>query len=440
MSGDSFGAPPSPRHHFSVCGRASQLAIEKVYDEVIFHLLFRKYSSASAVGNRGTLISSLAKMATAKVTAGTTTVAPGGGFATRQPGKALWLLVAIVSTSFRLPIWLLYYIPQSRRPNPRWTYRQAILNAVVKQIVYHSASMRLQKPLSLESGKEKERFVVMKPSREDLYQGVLKDAEIKPTAVGGTWYPSLYREGDPAHRIILHFHGGAYVTLTGRKEDSGYAAKLLLKHVADRAFFPQYRLSSASGGRFPAALQDAVTSYQYLLDLGIPAASIVVSGDSAGGNLAIALLRYLADHKGLMPSPSAALLWSPWINLANCKDHGYAENNRNYSTDYLSSLFVIWGASTFIPDFMDPEDDYLSPHNSPFATETPLWVQTCGAEILRDEDEGFAEMMRGVHGNKVDFHEEPDASHDLLLVGNMLGMEEKAENVAQVARKFLDSL
>lgn len=379
-------------------------------------------------------------MATGKVTAGTTTAAPGGGFATRQPGKALWLLVALASTSVRLPLWLLYYIPKSLRPNPRWTYRQALLNAVLKQMIYHAASIRYQKPLSLEPGEEKERFVVMTPAREDLYQGVLQDAEIKPTAVGGTWYPTRYREGDPAQRIILHFHGGAYATFTGRKEDCGYAAGLLTKHVADKAFFPQYRLSSASGGRFPAALQDAVSSYQYLLDLGIPAASIVVSGDSAGGNLAIAFLRYLADHKGLMPSPSAALLWSPWVNLAKCKDHGYVENLRNYSTDYLSSPFVVWGASTFIPDFMDPEDAYLSPHNSPFATETPLWIQTCGAEVLRDEDEGFAEIMKGVDGNKVDFHEEPDASHDILILGKMLGMEEKAEKIAKLARKFLDSL
>ncbi|MCJ1249399.1 hypothetical protein MMC30_006622 [Trapelia coarctata] len=377
-------------------------------------------------------------MATRTPTAGTSNIS--GSFITRQPGTALWVLLALVSTSIRLPIWLLYFIPKSLRPHPNWTYRQAMLNAIIKQFLYHNASMRIQAPVSLEPGKEKRQFVVMQPAKDDSYQGVIKDAEIKPTAVGGTWYPSLYREGDPAQRIVLHYHGGAYVMGTGRKEDAGYAAKLLVKHVADKAFFPQYRLSSGPGGRFPAALQDAVTSYQYLLDLGIPASSIVVSGDSAGGNLVIAFLRYLADHKGLMLGPAAALLWSPWVNLDKCKEDGYVETIRNFATDYLTSPFVLWGATTFIPDFMSAEDTYISPYNAPFATETPLWIQTCGLEVLRDEDEHFAEVMRGVQGNKVEFHEEPDASHDILLLGNVLGMEDKAENVAKLARKFLDSL
>jgi len=363
-----------------------------------------------------------------------------GSIITRQPGKALWVLLALVSTSVRLPLWLLYFIPIALRPHLSWTYRQSLLNAIVKQFLYHSASIRFQPTLSLEAGKEKDQFVIMRPPKDDLYQGVLKDAEIKPTAVGGTWYPSLYREGDPARRVILHFHGGAYVMGAGRKEDCAYPAKLLVKHVADKAFFLQYRLSSKPGGRFPAALQDAVTSYRYLLDLSIPASSIVVSGDSAGGNLVIALLRYLADHKGLMPSPAAVLLWSPWVNLTRCKEDGYVEINHNYSTDYLTSPLVLWGARTFIPDFMDPENGYISPYNAPFATETPLWVQCCGLEVLRDEDEHFAEVMRGVPGNKVGFHEEPDAPHDILQVGNILGMEEKAENVVKLARKFLDSL
>ena len=190
-----------------------------------------------------------------------TASSPGGSFITRQPGKALWLLFGIVSTSVRLPLWLLYNIPKSLRPHSKWSYRQAILNKIVKQLIYHTASIRIQTSTFLEPGDEKECFVVMQPAKDDLYRGVLKDAEIKPMAVGGTWYPSLFREGDSAQRIILHFHGETYVVGSGRKADSAYAAHLLVKHVAEKVFFPQYRLSARPGGRFPAALQDAVTSY-----------------------------------------------------------------------------------------------------------------------------------------------------------------------------------
>jgi alpha/beta hydrolase fold len=59
----------------------------------------------------------------------------------------------------------------------------------------------------------------------------------------------------------------------------------------------QYRLSSHPGGRFPAALQDAVTSFQHLLDLGVPALQIILSDDSAGGHLALSLLRYNSDRE-----------------------------------------------------------------------------------------------------------------------------------------------
>lgn len=65
---------------------------------------------------------------------------------------------------------------------------------------------------------------------------------------------------------------------------------------------------------FPAAIHDAVASYKYLVDdLKIPPPSITVGGDSAGGNLAMALILYLRDHD--MPQVGSALLISPWVDL-----------------------------------------------------------------------------------------------------------------------------
>ena len=79
---------------------------------------------------------------------------------------------------------------------------------------------------------------------------------------------------------------------------------------------PQYRLASNPGGSFPAQLQDAVTAYRHLLDeQKIPAARILVSGDSAGAHIAINLLRYLHENPGLLPLPRALLLHSPWVDL-----------------------------------------------------------------------------------------------------------------------------
>jgi acetyl esterase/lipase len=58
-----------------------------------------------------------------------------------------------------------------------------------------------------------------------------------------------------------------------------------------------------------------VTAYQYLLGLGIPATNINISGDLAGGHIVIALLRYFHDNEDVLPLPSVALLWNPWVDL-----------------------------------------------------------------------------------------------------------------------------
>jgi len=103
----------------------------------------------------------------------------------------------------------------------------------------------------------------------------------------------------------------------GRQDDCGFAAKTLLQHTsATHVLCPQYRLASNPGGRFPSQLQDAITSFLYLIEeLKVPANQITISGDSAGGNLCLALLRYIADNlKAAVPSPGCAFLWSPWVD------------------------------------------------------------------------------------------------------------------------------
>jgi acetyl esterase/lipase len=110
---------------------------------------------------------------------------------------------------------------------------------------------------------------------------------------------------------------GAYVIGDGRQDDCGFAAKNLLAHTsATHVLCPQYRLASNPGCRFPAQLQDAVTSLLYLLEtMNVPASQITISGDSAGGNLCLALLRYIADNpNAAVPSPGCAFLWSPWVD------------------------------------------------------------------------------------------------------------------------------
>ena len=216
-------------------------------------------------------------------------------FRARQPGKTLWILVAIVHITIRMLFLSIYFAPKSRRQHPRWTYRQALANELLRTVFYHMTLTRfILPPLSMKPEAEKERFITMSP-KDGIYNGVLQDPAVLPATVGGTWYPKLFQPGDQWKTVILHFHGGSFLWCTGRQSDCGYAASTMLKRISANALFVQYRLASDPACTFPAPLQDAVTAYKHLLNMDIPASNIVISGDSAGGSIAIALLRYISS-------------------------------------------------------------------------------------------------------------------------------------------------
>ncbi|KAL9595922.1 MAG: hypothetical protein Q9219_006148 [cf. Caloplaca sp. 3 TL-2023] len=356
-----------------------------------------------------------------------------------HPFKAIYVLAAFLLTAIRAPIWFLYYIPRFLRQHPSYTFRQAFMVQVMKTVNYHSCQVRDHPAWNLKPGAEKERFELLTPSTKNIYRGVLDDSDIKPVEVGGTWYPTIYGPSDAKRKtVILHLHGGAFIINEGRKRDFGYGAHLLTSHADAWVFSLQYRLSSNPGGRFPAALQDAVTGYQSLLERGIPASSIVLSGDSAGANLVIAVLRYITENVDVLPKPRAALLWCAWVNPGLSMQPKSCTNNRNYSTDFLVDSFVEWGIKAYASGPIDPAGPYVSPRDHPFKCEgVPMWLQFGDLEMLADDVVKFADGMRRIEGNEVDVHEDKGVPHDILLLGGMLGFTEKAEKMAAAMGEWL---
>ena len=115
--------------------------------------------------------------------------------------------------------------------------------------------------------------------------------------------------GSDASRVLMYFHGGGYCSgsiLSHRRlvTEAGRAMQV-------RTLAVGYRL--APEHPYPAAHEDAMTAWRFLRGQGIAAADIVVGGDSAGGNLTIALINQLrAANEAL---PSCAWLLSPWTDL-----------------------------------------------------------------------------------------------------------------------------
>ncbi|KAL8998609.1 MAG: hypothetical protein Q9169_002360 [Polycauliona sp. 2 TL-2023] len=256
-----------------------------------------------------------------------------------------WTVSTIAINLIRLPLLAIYYLPQKTRPHPKWTYHQAIGVEILRIWFKYASTVRFRFPLSLDPGTEGDRFVVMQPSTNDDFYDVLSkisDTDIKPEPVGGTWYPSLYNACDDAgKRVVLHFHGGGYVLGGTRDSECRSAALKSCRNLNALAFFARYRLASSQKGRFPAALQDALTAYAYLIGLGVRNKDIVLSGDSAGGHLVIMQLRCSSENPGLFDGePRAAMLWSPWLNLAVKPEE--LDCNRNSTADFVLGVFVKW--------------------------------------------------------------------------------------------------
>ncbi|KAF9454211.1 alpha/beta-hydrolase [Macrolepiota fuliginosa MF-IS2] len=182
-------------------------------------------------------------------------------------------------------------------------------------------------------------------------------------------------------RIVLYVHGGAYYL------SSAAAQRLvsipLAKYTDARTFAIDYRLAPET--QFPGPLHDVVCAYLRLVeDLHIPPENIIVSGDSAGGGLTLALLMYLRDNN--YPLPSGAILMSPWVDLTlSCESW---DSNAMYDVvpfplmdSHMNPIALYLGEKT---------EQYLThPYASPlfgsFEGLPPFLIQAGDAEVLRDE-------------------------------------------------------
>ncbi len=140
-------------------------------------------------------------------------------------------------------------------------------------------------------------------------------------------------------------------------------------------FCPEYRLSSAPGGRFLASFQDTVTAYSFLVhDLHIPQEDIVMSGDSAGAHLATALLRYTNANPDVLPEPAALLLWSPWPDMIISVD--VADERPATHVDHVAPQLIAWTYRAFLPRAetgVARSNPYLSPVTAAIPREVPIW-------------------------------------------------------------------
>jgi monoterpene epsilon-lactone hydrolase len=192
------------------------------------------------------------------------------------------------------------------------------------------------------------------------------------------------RDGATDDPALVYFHGGGY-RLASALAYRAYCSNIV-KHGSMSVLNVHYRL--APEHPFPAAIDDAVAAYQWLLDQGTPPARIVIAGDSAGGGLSAALLLALRD-RGL-PLPAGAALLSPWADLTNSAD----SYTRNAESDKLFSLTSATEATGLYLQGQDPTDPLASPVLGDWKGMPPLMVVCGDIEVLLDDARKITEVAR----------------------------------------------
>lgn len=199
--------------------------------------------------------------------------------------------------------------------------------------------------------------------------------------------PALWAtpKGCAQDRVLLCTHGGGYVT------GSMYTHRKVYGHVAKaigcRALIVHYR--RAPEHVHPGPVDDVVASYRWLLDQGVKPQHIALTGDSAGGGLAItSLLR--AREQGL-PMPAATMPLSPWVDM-EASGESFASNGEK---DVLVSRDIIKVmAGTFLGEGGNPKDPLASPIHADLKGLPPVYIQVGGDETLLDDSRRLGDNAR----------------------------------------------
>src|SRR5262249_27315232 len=139
---------------------------------------------------------------------------------------------------------------------------------------------------------------------------------------------------------------------------------------------------------FPAALDDALTAYRWLLALGTRPGHIVLVGDSAGGGLALALLEILRDKA--LPMPAGAALLSPWTDLVGT----VASRTTCNASDPIFTGESINALANLYAGTEDKHNPLISPINADLQGFPPLHIDVGSDEVLFDDSLQVAEHAK----------------------------------------------
>ncbi len=209
----------------------------------------------------------------------------------------------------------------------------------------------------------------------------IRTAKVEAGGVAAEWVAAAAHDD----RHILYLHGGGFAI--GSPALYRHVTWRLAAAARARLLAIDYRL--APEHPFPAALDDALAAYRWLLDQGADPRRIAVIGDSAGGGLVFSLLLRCRDE-GRLPLPACAVALSPWTDLALS---GASLRVNARADPFIDGSDMPLLAGWYL-DGADPCNPYASPLYGDPSGLPPSLIQVGSDEVLRDDATRMAERLR----------------------------------------------
>ena len=185
-------------------------------------------------------------------------------------------------------------------------------------------------------------------------------------------------------RAVLYCHGGGYTS--GNLGYSKVLSSKLTQVTGMDVLTFEYRL--APEHPYPAAVEDALRAWDYLMHLGYGARDVILAGDSAGGNLALVLCNRLRQAERMLPA--ALLLMSPWTDMTMS---GSSYTDREDIDPMLTPEYIRCVRAAYAGDRADFGNPELSPLWGDFAGFPPTLIQVGTHEILHSDATGLRDRM-----------------------------------------------
>ena len=217
----------------------------------------------------------------------------------------------------------------------------------------------------------------------EVNKSIPNDVSFKRVDAGNVESEWIYVSNVKMKKVFFHLFGGGYIM--GNLDIRRWSPYLYSKETHMRCLNVGYRL--APEHPYPAALEDSINAYKWLLAQDIDPKDVIICGESAGGGLTMATMLKLRDLE--LPMPAAAVMQSPWVDLSV---RGKSlKTFYKYEPDIASGVEAM--ANLYAGSY-SRKNPYISPVYAELEDLPPLLIQVGGIEVLRDEAMLLAERAK----------------------------------------------